>query len=58
MLTNLGNNTMLATTQMSMKQGLQQFGQEGSAALKAEMTQLHDHQVMKPVKSKGPMAAQ
>ena len=43
---------MLTTNQLSMKQGLQQFGQEGSAAVKAEMTQLHDCEVKKPVKSK------
>ena len=57
-LTNLGSNSMLPMTQMSMKQGLRQFGQEGSAAVKAKMTQLHDRQVMKPVKSKELMAAQ
>ena len=36
----------LATAQMSMKKGIQMFGEEGVAAIKKEMQQLHDQKVM------------
>jgi hypothetical protein len=35
-----------ATTQMSMKRGIQQFGEAGLAAVSKEIQQLHDRQVM------------
>ena len=40
------------TPQMSMKKGLQMFGEGGYAAVKQEMQQLHDRQVMQPVRRK------
>ena len=40
------------TPQMSMKKGLQMFGEGGYAAVKEEMQQLHDRQVMQPVRRK------
>lgn len=38
--------TMLETPQMNMKQGLKMFGDDGLAAVKKEMQQLHDRKVM------------
>ena len=35
--------------QMSMKKGLKLFGEEGYAAVKKEMQQLHDRKVMQPI---------
>ena len=40
------NESPLATVQMSMKKGIQMFGQDGVAAVKKEMQQLHDRKVM------------
>ena len=37
------------TPQMSMKQGLRMFGEEGYAAVRKEMQQLHDRKVMQPI---------
>ena len=34
------------TPQMSMKRGIQMFGEDGVAAIKKEMEQLHDRKVM------------
>jgi hypothetical protein len=36
-------------TQYSFKQGLKQFGSDGEAAVQAELKQLHDRKVVKPV---------
>jgi hypothetical protein len=41
----------LATPQMSMKRGLKMFGNDGVAAVKKEMLQLHDRKVMIAKKS-------
>jgi hypothetical protein len=41
----------LATPQMNMKQGLKMFGEDGLAAVRAEMLQLHDRKVMQVRKS-------
>ena len=38
--------------QMSMKKGLQIFGKDGEVAAKCKMQQLHDRNVMVPVKYK------
>ena len=38
------------TPQMSMKKGLQVFGEGGYAAVKQEMQQLHDRKVMQPIR--------
>jgi hypothetical protein len=38
----------VATPQMSMKRGLKEFGDDGVAAVKSEMLQLHDRKVMAP----------
>ena len=43
---------------MSMKQGLHQFGDDGRAAVKSEMTQLHECDVMRPMSSKQLTAVQ
>ena len=40
------------TPQMSMKQGLRMFGEEGYAAIRKEMQQLHDRKVMQPINRK------
>ena len=40
------------TPQMSMKKGLQVFGEGGYAAVKQEMQQLHDRKVMQPIRRK------
>ena len=42
------NESPLATPQMSMKRGNQMFGEDGVAAVKKEMQQLHDRKVMAP----------
>ena len=42
----------MATPQMAIRQGLQQFGEAGDAAVEAKMTQLHKQEVMKPVTQK------
>jgi hypothetical protein len=42
------NEEPLATSQMSMKQGIKLVGEEGVAAVKTELRQLHDRQVIKP----------
>ena len=42
------SDEVLATPQMSMKQGLKVFGEDGVQAVKAEMQQLHDRKVMEP----------
>ena len=46
------------TAQMSMKKGLRMFGEEGYAAVRKEMQQLHDRKVMQPIKRMDLMAAQ
>jgi hypothetical protein len=38
----------LATAQMSMKKGLKMFGDAGVEAVRSEMRQLHERNVMKP----------
>ena len=40
------------TPQMSMKQGLRMFGEDGYAAVRKEMQQLHDRKVMQPINRK------
>jgi CO dehydrogenase/acetyl-CoA synthase beta subunit len=42
----------LATPQMSMKRGIKVFGEDGVAAVKKEMLQLHDWKVMAPKQAK------
>jgi len=42
----------LATPQMSMKKGIKVFGQDGVAAVKKEMLQLHERKVMSPKHAK------
>ena len=37
------------TAQMSMKKGLKVFSEQGYAAVKKEMQQLHDRKVMQPI---------
>ena len=44
-----GNDEVLETPQMSLKAGLQTFGDNGMKAVEKEMRQLHDRDVMKPV---------
>jgi len=39
---------VLATPQMNMKKGIKEFGEQGVAAVKKEMNQLHDRKVMTP----------
>ena len=53
-----GEEPSLATAQMSMKQGLKKFGDDGVAAVGAEMRQLHDRTVMKPMHKKDLTAEQ
>ena len=48
-LSNNGSSNVLKTPQMSMKKGLQVFGDHGLKAVKSEMQQLHYWKVMKPV---------
>ena len=40
------------TPQMSMKKGLEMFGEGGYAAVNQEMQQLHDRKVMQPIRRK------
>ena len=44
-----GDDEVLETPQMSLKAGLQTFGDDGIKAVEKEMRQLHDRDVMKPV---------
>ena len=44
--------TILETPQMSMNQGIKMFGEAGVEAVKKEMQQLHDRQVMKAKEAK------
>ncbi|MDG7001629.1 MAG: hypothetical protein JRN15_21230, partial [Nitrososphaerota archaeon] len=44
--------TVLETPQMSMNQGIRMFGEAGVEAVKKEMQQLHDRQVMKAKQAK------
>ena len=46
------------TPQMSMKQGLRMFGEDGYAAVRKEMQQLHDRKVMQPINRKDLTLAQ
>ena len=46
------------TPQMSMKQGLRIFGEEGYATIRKEMQQLHDRKVMQPINRKDLTPAQ
>jgi hypothetical protein len=48
---NTDTDEPLATPQMSMKKGLKMFGEDGVAAVKSEMLQLHERKVMEPRKS-------
>ena len=52
------NDTPEDTPQMSMKQGLRMFGEEGYAAVRKEMQQLHDRKVMQPINRKDLTPAQ
>ena len=52
------NNAPEDTLQMSMKQGLRMFGEEGYAAVRKEMQQLHDRKVMQPINRKDLTLAQ
>ena len=47
-----GSDVVLETPQMSLKAGLQTFGNDGMKAVEKEMRQLHDRNVMKPVYKK------
>ena len=44
-----GDDEVLETPQISLKAGLRTFGDDGTKAVKKEMRQLHDRDVMKPV---------
>ena len=46
------NGGSVETGQMSMRKGLKVFGEPGYAAVKKEMQQLHDRNVMQPVNRK------
>ena len=46
------------TPQMSMKQGLRMFGEEGYVTVRKEMQQLHDRKVMQPINRKDLTPAQ
>ena len=46
------------TAQLSMKKGLKIFGEQGYAAVKKEMQQLHDRKVMQPINRKDLSPAQ
>ena len=48
-LTTRGDGEVLETPQMSLKAGLQTFGNNGMKAVETKMRQLHDRDVMKPV---------
>ena len=52
------NDVPEETAQMSMKKGLRVFGEEGYAAVKKEMQQLHDRKVMQPINRKDLTPAQ
>ena len=52
------NNVPEETAQMSMEKGLRVFGEEGYAAVKKEMQQLHDRKVMQPINRKDLTPAQ
>ena len=52
------NDVAEETAQMSMKKGLRVFGEEGYAAVKKEMQQLHDRKVMQPITHKDLTPAQ
>ena len=52
------DNVPEETAHMSMKKGLRMFGEEGYAAVRKEMQQLHDRKVMQPIKRKDLTAAQ
>ena len=52
------DDTPEETAQMSMKKGLKLFGEEGYAAMKKEMQQLHDRKVMQPINLKDLSLAQ
>ena len=54
----MANDAPEDTQQMSMKQGLKRFGEEGYAAVKKEMQQLHDRKVMQPINRKDLTPAQ
>jgi hypothetical protein len=45
---NTDDDGPLATPQMSLKKGLKVFGEQGVAAVKKEMLQLHERKVMEP----------
>jgi hypothetical protein len=45
---NTNDDAPLATPQMSLKKGLKVFSEQGVAAVKKEMLQLHEHKVMEP----------
>ena len=51
MLTQQGD-VQVKTQQMSMKKGLKTFGKDGEVAVKSKMQQLHDRNMMLPVKHK------
>ena len=48
-MTAKGCSEVLETLQMSLKAGLQIFGDDGMKAVEKEMCQLHDRNVMMPV---------
>ena len=48
-MTTKGCSEILETPQMSLKAGLQAFGDDGIKAVEKEMHQLHDHNMMTPV---------
>ena len=52
------NDVAEETAQMSMKEGLRVFGEEGYAAVRKEMQQLHDRKVMQPINHKDLTPAQ
>ena len=45
-------DVQVTTQQMSMKKGLKMFGKDGEVAVKSKMQQLHDRNVMLPIKHK------
>ena len=52
------NDALEDTPQMSVKQGLRMFGEDGYAAIRKEMQQLHDRKVMQPINRKDLTLAQ
>jgi hypothetical protein len=44
----VNDSSLLATPQMNIKQGIKLFGEDGVAAVKKELFQLHDCNVMVP----------